>query len=56
MGRAAAQVAAAFMARGAVQIPIFKTLRVIKVVIIINLARGSAAAVGWIPESSKAAK
>ena len=39
MGRAAAQVAAAFMARAAVQIPIFKTLMVIKVVIISNLAR-----------------
>ena len=39
MGRAAAQVAAVFMARAAVQIPIFKALKVIKVVIISNLAR-----------------
>ena len=39
MGRAGAQVEAAFMARAAVQIPIFKTLRVIRVVTISNLAR-----------------
>ena len=39
MGQTAAQVAVAFMARAADQIPIFKTLRVIKVVIISNLAR-----------------
>ena len=38
MARTAAQVAAAFKAQAAVQIPIFKTLRVIKVVIISNLA------------------
>ena len=56
MGWVAAQVAAAFMAWAAVQIPIFITLRVIKVVIISNLARGSAAAAGCIPESSKAAE
>ena len=39
MGRAAAQVAAAFMARAAVQIPIFRILKVIKVVLTSNLAR-----------------
>ena len=38
MGRAAAQVAAVFMAR-AVQIPTFKALKEIKVAIISNLAR-----------------
>ena len=39
MGRATAQVAAVFMARVAVQIPTFKALKVIKVVITSNLAR-----------------
>ena len=39
MGRAAAQVAAVFMARAAVQIPTFKALKEIKVAIISNLAR-----------------
>ena len=39
MVRAAAQVAAVFTARAAVQIPIFKTLKVIKEVIISNLAK-----------------
>ena len=39
MGRAAAQAASVFMARVAVQIPIFKALKVIKVVIISNLAK-----------------
>ena len=39
MGRAAAQVVAAFMARMAVQIPIFKILNVTKVVLTNNLAR-----------------
>ena len=39
MGRAAAQVAAAFMARAAVQIPIFRILKVIKVVLTSNPAR-----------------
>ena len=39
MGRAAAQMAAGFMARAVVQIPIFKTLRVIKVAITSNPAR-----------------
>ena len=39
MGRVAAQVAAVFIAQAVVQIPIFKALRVIKVVIISNLAR-----------------
>ena len=40
MGRAAALAAAAFMARAAVQIPIFKIFKVIKVVLISNLAKG----------------
>ena len=40
MGRAADQVAAAFIARAVVQIPIFKALRVIKVVITSNPAKG----------------
>ena len=39
MGRAATQVAAAFMARAAVQIPTFRILKVIKVVLTSNLAR-----------------
>ena len=39
MSRAVAQVAAVFMARAAVQFPIFKILKVIKVVITSNLAR-----------------
>ena len=39
MGRAAAQVAAVFMARAVVQIPSFKILKAIQVVIISNLAR-----------------
>ena len=39
MGRVAAQVPAAFMARVAVQIPTFKILKAIQVVIISNLAR-----------------
>ena len=39
MSRAVAQVAAVFMARAAVLIPIFTTLKVIKVVITRNLAR-----------------
>lgn len=39
MGRAVAQVAAAFMARGAGQIPIFKILKATKVGITNNLAR-----------------
>ena len=41
MGRAAAQVAVVFMARVAVQILAFKALKVIKVVIISNLAKGA---------------
>ena len=39
MGRAAIQAAAVFMARVVVQIPTFKALKVIKVVIISNLAK-----------------
>ena len=39
MGRAAAQVAAVFMAQAAGQIPAFKILKAIQVVIISNLAR-----------------
>ena len=39
MRRAEAQVAAVFMARAAVQIPIFRILKVIKVVLTSNLAR-----------------
>ena len=39
VARAAAQALAAFMARAAVQIPIFRILKVIKVVLTSNLAR-----------------
>ena len=39
MGRAAAQAAAAFMARAVAQIPILRIFKVIKEVLISNLAR-----------------
>ena len=56
MGRAAAQVAAAFMARAAVQIPIFRILKVIKVVLTSNLARVISSSSRGIPDPSKAAQ
>ena len=40
MVRAAAQLAAVFMVRATVQIPIFKALKEIKVVTVSNLAKG----------------
>ena len=56
MGRAAAQVAVAFMARALVQIPIFRILKVIKVVLTSNLARVINSSSRGIPDPSKGAQ
>ena len=56
MGRAAAQAAAAFMARAAAQIPIFRILKVITVVLTSNLARVISISSRGLPDPSKAAQ
>ena len=55
MGRVAAQVAAAFMARAAVQIPIFRIFKVIKGGSTSNLARVISSSRG-VSDQSKAAQ
>ena len=56
MGRAAAQAAAAFMARAVAQIPILRIFKVIKEVLISNLARVINSSSKGIPDQSKAAQ
>ena len=56
MARAAAQAPAVFMARAAAQIPILRIFKVIKGVLITNLARVISNSSRGIPDQSKAAQ